>query len=178
MHTTINASTGTLSFFCVAVSLTFGRRNKGLKTRNGSFFGSESSAEYLRTKKQMHNHSTTMDDTHDSLVSNLERALWGNDTNVVPPSLSASSQQPPQTSSTTAATTATVTRVEPPSNNVISYCVHALVGALIGLVLVSFTSLALIEITFSPVFSVLLGLLFDALAVCLFYRSFSVPVCL
>lgn len=114
-----------------------------------------------------------MDDTHDSLVANLERALWGNDPNIVPPSPS-SSQQPPQTSSTTA----TGRRMEPPSNNIISYCVHALVGALIGLVFVSFTSLALIEITFSPVFSLLLGLLFDALAVCLFYRSFSVPVCL
>jgi len=93
-----------------------------------------------------------MTDNNADLLAELERAIWSN---------------PP-------ATTNNEKNINSPTT-IVSYGLQALLGAFVGVFLVSITSVALIEITFSPVFSVLLGLLFEALAVCLFYRCFSIP---
>jgi sensor histidine kinase YesM len=61
----------------------------------------------------------------------------------------------------------------PSSLNVIIYPIVAIGGSFLGLFLVLITNRTLLEITFSPVFAVIIGLLFEALAICLLYRVVS-----
>jgi hypothetical protein len=64
----------------------------------------------------------------------------------------------------------------PSSLNVIIYPIVAIGGSFLGLFLVLITNRTLLEITFSPVFAVIIGLLFEALAICLLYRVVSLHV--
>ena len=60
----------------------------------------------------------------------------------------------------------------------IVYFLVGLGGAFVGILFSLITGCTLMEISFSPVFVVLMGLLFEAISVCFYYRIISIHVCI